>query len=267
VNQEQVKQKLLKLDPTVEDFTVTFTGKKSKKVDGLYKPDSREILIHNDNFEGDAPLIYTAIHEFAHHVQFTRTTLPVSSKAHTANFWNIFHNLLLDAEKRGIYTNVFHEDERFIALTKKIKEDYIAPNGGLIREFGALLMEAHGLCMKAQASFDDYVDRELGLHRSSAKSMMKISARNVDPRLGYENMRTVASIRDEDTAKAAERAFLEGDSPDMVKVQYASRPRPDSPLKQLYVERDRIEKSLDTLTKKLAEIERRIHDFEEKSRD
>ncbi len=264
MNQDQVKQKLLKLDPSVEDFTVTFTGKKSKRVDGLYKPDTREILIHNDNFTSDGPLMYTAIHEFAHHVQFTRSTLPVSSKAHTAHFWNIFHNLLIDAEKRGIYRNVFHEDERFAALTKKIKENFIAPNGELIREFGALLMEAHDLCVRHHASFEDYVDRELGLHRSAARSMMKISSREVDPRLGYENMRTVASIRDEDTSRAAEKAFLEGDSPDMVKAQYASRPKPDSPLKQLYVERDRLEKSLDTLTKKLAEIERRINDFETK---
>lgn len=266
MNQDQVKQKLLKLDPSVEDFSVTFTGKKSRKVDGLYKPDTREILIHNDNFNGDGPLMYTAIHEFAHHIQFTRSTLPVSSKAHTSHFWNIFHNLLLDAEKRGIYVNVFHEDERFIALTKKIKDDFIVPNGEMIREFGALLMDAHELCTRMQASFEDYVDRELGLHRSAAKSMMKISAREVDPRIGYENMRTVASIRDEDTSRAAEKAFLEGDSPDMVKAQYATRPKADSPLKQLYVERDRIEKSLDTLTKKLAEIERRIYDFE-KSRD
>ena len=64
--------------------------------------------------------------------------------------------------------------------------------------------------------------------------------------------------------KAAEKAFLEGDSPDMVKAQYASRPKPDSPLKQLYAERDRLEKSLETLTKKIAEIERRINDFETK---
>ena len=199
MNQEQVKQKLLKLDPTVEDFTVTFTGKKSRKVDGLYKPDTREILIHNDNFEGDSPLMYTAIHEFSHHIQFTRTTLPVSSKAHTANFWNIFHNLLLDAEKRGIYANVFHEDERFIALTKKIREDYIAPNGELIRDFGALLMEAHGLCVKAQASFEDYVDRELGppslrgeVHdedfrqeRGPAPGIREHAHRRVDPGRGH----------------------------------------------------------------------------------
>jgi len=261
MNQDQVKQKLLKLDPTVEDFSVTFTGKKSKRVDGLYKPDTREILIHNANFESDNPLMYTAIHEFAHHIQFTRSVLPVSSRSHAPHYWNIFHNLLIDAERLGIYENVFHRDERFVSLTKKIKDDFITPNGELIREFGALLMEAHGLCVRNHASFEDYVDRELGLHRSAARSMMKITSKNVDPRIGPENMRTVASIRDEETAKAAEKAFLEGDSPDMVKVQYASRPKPGDPMKQLMAERDRLERSLDTLTRKLAEVERRINDL------
>jgi hypothetical protein len=157
-----------------------------------------------------------------------------------------------------IYDNIFHRDERFIELTKKIREEFIAPSGELIREFGSLLFQAYELCSRHQASFEDYVDRELGLHRSSAKSMMKINNREVDPRIGYENMRTVASIRDPEISKAAEKAFLEGDSPDMVKAQYASRPLAGDPLKQLYAERDRIERTLDTLTRKLAEVERRI---------
>ncbi len=266
MNQDQVKQKLLKLDPSVEDFSVIFTGKKSRRVDGLYKPDTREILIHNANFEDDNSLMYTAIHEFAHHIQFTRSVLPVASRTHAPRFWNIFHNLLIDAEKLGIYENIFHRDARFISLTKKIKEDFITPNGELIREFGALLMEAHALCVKNRASFEDYVDRELGLHRSAARSMMKISSKNIDPRIGPENMRLVAGIRDEETAKAAEKAFLEGESPDMVKAQYATRPKPGDPMKQLMAERDRLERSLDAITRKLAEVERRINDLKHSAR-
>ena len=48
MNQTQVKELLLQLKEDVEEFSVIFSGKKSKKVDGLYKPDSREIIIHKD---------------------------------------------------------------------------------------------------------------------------------------------------------------------------------------------------------------------------
>ena len=110
MNQDQVKTKLLELDKSVEDFTITFSGKKSKKVDGLYKPDIREIILHTENFGNDNQLIYTAIHEFAHHIQFTKSSIPISIRAHTNKFWNIFHNLLFDAESKGIYENVFKKD-------------------------------------------------------------------------------------------------------------------------------------------------------------
>jgi Zn-dependent peptidase ImmA (M78 family) len=66
MNQDQVKEKLLKLHDCTEDFIVIFSGKKSKKVNGLYKPDKREIIIHNRNLDNDNLLLYTAIHELAH---------------------------------------------------------------------------------------------------------------------------------------------------------------------------------------------------------
>ena len=86
MNQDQVKSLLLRLDRDAEEFSVTFSGKKSKKVDGLYKPDGREIIIHNENFANDNALIYTAIHEFAHHLHFTGSAAPTSCRAHTEPF-------------------------------------------------------------------------------------------------------------------------------------------------------------------------------------
>ena len=47
----------------VIDFTVVQTGKKSSKVNGLYKTDSHEILLHNKNFTTNNAIMYTAIHE------------------------------------------------------------------------------------------------------------------------------------------------------------------------------------------------------------
>ena len=69
MNQDKVKEILLSLRDTSLEFSVTFTGKESKKVNGLYKPDTKEILIHNKNFKNDNQLVYTAIHEYAHHLE------------------------------------------------------------------------------------------------------------------------------------------------------------------------------------------------------
>ena len=260
MNQDQVKKDLLRLDKDVEDFTVTFSGKKSRKVDGLYRHEWSEIIIHNKNFANDNALMYTAIHEFAHHVQFKKTGAPVSHRAHTNLFWDIFHKLLRKAEEKGVYGNVFKSDERFTMLTKKLKDNFIHVDGEIMKELGGLLLEAHTLCRETGASFEDYVDRELLLHRRAAKAIMSIHARDINPEIGYENMKTVASIRDDGVMRLAEKAFMEGHSPDMVKAKF--KPRINTAgdtLDKLLGDRARIEKSIERLTRELLRIEEKIN--------
>ncbi len=258
MNQDQIKEKLLLLDDSAEDFTVVLTGKSSRKVDGQYHPEKREIIIHNKNFNGDNALMYTAIHEFAHHLHFSRSPVPISTRAHTNQFWSILHQLLFDAERKGIYTNIFERDQRFVDLTERIRGNILSANGQLMKELGGLLMEAQELCEKSEASFDDYVDRVLGLHRTAAKTVMRVYSMNVSPEIGFENMRTVASIGDHEKRKKAEDAFLKGDSPDMVKAQFATRVRQEDTLERLESEKRRIERTIESLAARLEEIERRI---------
>jgi len=261
MNQDQIVENLIKLDDTVEDFTVTFSGKASKKVDGLYKPEGHEILIHNKNHASDNALMYTAIHEFAHHIQFTTSPKPVSSKSHTTFYWNILHRLLNKAEELGIYKNIFETEAEFVKLTKEIKEKYLHENGKLMKDFGQLIARAYELCMEYHTSFDDYMDRVLGLHRATAKKIMKFHTQDLNPEIGYENMKTVAAISDDDVRGLAQEAFLEGQSPDMVKEQFTSRELPDSRLEWLQQERERLAQSLEKLTIKLASVEQQINDF------
>jgi hypothetical protein len=261
MNQDQVKERLLELDPKVDNFTLIFTGKTSKKVDGLYYPDRCEIIIHNKNFSDDNQLMYTAIHEFAHHLHHSRSSVPVSNRAHTIQFWDIFHKLLFLAEEKGIHNNIFKKDKRFLDLTSKIKKNYLMANAQIMKDLGGLLEEADVLCHELNACFDDYVDRELLLHRGTAKLLMKIKSMNINPQIGYENMKTVAAIRDDTAREHAEEAFSEGMTPDMVRAEFAARNKPDGSMTQLLEERDKIERSIDTLTKKLVKIERRINDL------
>jgi len=53
MNQDQVKKALLSIADAPQEFSVIFTGKKSGRVNGLYKTDTREILLHNRNFSGE----------------------------------------------------------------------------------------------------------------------------------------------------------------------------------------------------------------------
>jgi len=259
MNQQQVVESLIELDTEAEDFVLTFTGKKSKKVDGLYKPENKEILIHNKNFADDNALIYTAIHEFAHHIQFTRSSAPISVRAHTNHFWNIFHNLLFLAEEKKIFNNIFKKEQRFIELTKKLKETFLTANGKLMKEFGGLLIEAYELCRQFGVSFEDYVDRELQIHRTTAKTLIKMNTFDLNPDIGYENMKLVAKIKEPEMRSLAEAAFTDGKSPDMVKAAFFNhfQNEPDL-LENLIRKKNLIERNIEKLTLELADINCRI---------
>ena len=261
MNQDQVKNKLVKL-AEVPDFSVIFSGKKSSKVDGLYKPESREIIIHNHNMTGDHDLMYTAIHEFAHHVHCCTSGIPVSGRCHTSQFWAVFHDLLKKAEKKKIYSNPFKTDEEFVKLTAEIRENYIKKNGQLMKKLGSLLFKARDLCLKKHLSFDDYSDRELNLHRSIAKTVIKLNSYDISPEIGYENMKTVAAVANHEKRTEVEKEFLKHESPDLVKI--IAKGHTDltddevDPVTKLEAEKMKIEKTISTLKKKLADVEKRI---------
>ena len=107
----RIKEILMDIAPTELDFTVTQTGKESKRVNGLYSPDTHEILLHNKNFKTDNQLIYTAVHEYAHHLNAENllNTLGVAAvynaKVHNQAFWARFNELITIAEEKGDFVN------------------------------------------------------------------------------------------------------------------------------------------------------------------
>lgn len=263
MNQDQVKEKLLLLEENIEEFTVIFSGKQSKKVNGLYHIETREIIIHNKNFTEDNPLMYTAIHEFAHHVHMCRSGGPVSNRAHTVEFRSIFHELLHKAEEKGIYLNVVDSVAELRNLAGEIRDKYMKVNGELMKDFGHSLMEAEKLCRQHNARFEDFIERALRLPKATASTLMKITALDLPPDLGYENMKTLAGIRNNDARAEATQAFMAGDTPDQVKQAISLREptRPQDPAKKLASEKKRIEKTLNSLQKRLEEILRELEEL------
>lgn len=267
MNQQDVKDYLLKLESDVADFSVVFSGKSSKKVNGLYKPDSMEILIHNKNFDEDNALLYTAIHEYAHHVHFTSQhyTRPNDKRAHTIAFRTILHRLLGKAEEVGIYKNVFDATPEFVDLTKKIKDHYLHKNASLMKDFGRLLIEAITLCEKHEASFDDYVERSLAIHRSEAKSMMKVFALDLDPKIGLDNMKLLSNIKDADKRSIVQEMIKEGKSQDETKYfmrEDKEKVKGEETIDRLLAEKKRIERSLEKMQERLSQLDAKITHLE-----
>jgi len=263
MNQDNVKQKLLLIEDTPLEFTLIFSGKKSKKVNGLYKPASREIIIHNRNFNGDDTgqnlLLYTAIHEYAHHQHACSRGGTLSPRAHNSEFWAIFHALLEKAEKKKIYSDIFAVSPELLKLTEVIRGKYLKNNGELVKEMGMHLIKAHNLCTEIGVRFEDYVDRMLRIPRTAANTAIKMFEYDIAPEVGADNMRFLANIRGDEERKAAETALIKGKSPDTVKIQVRGKEKEEiNPVEILEKEKNRLEKTIETLTKRLEEVKREL---------
>jgi len=262
MNQDMVKEKLLLLEEHIEEFSVIFSGKQSKKVNGLYYPETREIILHNKNFTDDTGLMYTAIHEFAHHVHFCRAREQgnhlLSNRAHTVEFRAIFHDLLQKAESEGLYANKMQEVQELQELAEQIKQKFLKYHGELAKDFGQALMEAEKLCRQFGVRFEDFVERVLCMPRQTAGTMMKMKALDLPEDLGYENMKTLSAVRNPQVRNEAIEAFQKGLSTDQVKQglkEHANLNQKRDPVKQLLSEKKRIQKSLNYLNKRLEELE------------
>ncbi len=257
MNQDQIKDLLLKIEESTTEFSVTFTGKKSSLVNGLYKPLTREILIHNKNFENEQQLVYTAIHEYAHHLHCERKAFIPGARHHSNEFWSIFHDLLDKAETAGIYQNIFGQEKAFMDLTGRIRE-IMPKNGELMLQIGKLIVEAEELCRKHCVRFEDYLDRALGVPRTSASAAMKAFSFQVPADLGWDAMKLVSGIKKPDVRGAAIDAFRSGKSPEAVKALIKNDPSDDDIKERLAKERARLERTIQNLQQRLAMVEKEL---------
>ncbi len=262
MNQDSVKDMLLQIESSELEFTVTFSGKESDKVNGLYKPENREIILHNKNFKSDNQLVYTAIHEYTHHlinekkIEENQGLAPIkNTRVHTTEFWARFHSLLEIAEQKGLYVIGLEDSPELAKLTEEIRENYMKTNGQLMQEFGRLLGKAYELCKAANIRYEDYIDRVLKLPRQAAKSITRVSNVEVDPALGYENMKMVASLPTPEKRAEAQQQILEGKSPDSVRAVMKKKSQEVDIKTKLEKEKKRIEKTISQLTNRLEMVE------------
>lgn len=264
MDNQRIKEILLEIRETQIDFTVTQTGKESKRVNGFYKPDTHEIFLHNKNFNSDNQLIYTAVHEYTHHIMTEKKlesdpTYVCNSKVHTGEFWALFGELIAIAEEKKYYCIGWENCEELKNLTEDIKVNYLAKNGQLMQEFGKKLARAWELCRENNIRYEDYTDRVLCMPRNSEKEIRRVGAVTVDPSIGFDNMKVVASVKKPDTRAAVEQEFLQGGkSPSTVREmmkQQAAKANGTDPKSKLEKEKNRLEKTIAQLTQRLELVE------------
>lgn len=261
MNQDQVKNILLQIEDTSLDFSLIFSGKESRKVNGLYKPNEREIILHNKNFANDNEMIYTAIHEYTHHKQCELKGLPRSSRQHTNDFWAMFHRLLSIAEEKGFYKIGLEEGSELEEITKRIRSVLMVEDGRIMKELGELLGKARKLCKEAHVRYEDYIDRVLKLPRSTATSMERMYAFDVDPSIGYDAMKKVASISNIEKRKQAEALYIADNSPALVKTSL-NKKKEENEKTLLEKERLRLERTIDMMKVRLEEVKTRLTELE-----
>jgi hypothetical protein len=81
---------------------------------------------------------------------------------------------------------------------------------------------------------------------------------DLNPEVGADNMRFLAGIRDDDSRKAAEKAFVKGKSPDTVKMAVRNNKAEEEPSLKLEKEKQRLQRTIASLEKRLEEVEREL---------
>lgn len=236
MNQDQLK---LKLDEYTEhqDFSVIFSGKSSKKIDGLYHPEKQEIIIHNKNFTTDGQLMYTALHELSHHIDFVTNRGKTTRNAHGGEFRSIFHGLLEKAVIDGDYEEL---SDPFLDKVIEINKEHTV----FLKKFGKALIDLLDLCQKDHFSFEDVVERKLSMKPGWAKDIMRVYAMDISEEIGGEFSKKVAKIKDPIERKEAEE---KGEIIPKAKPVISG---PESELAEAEKALRRVEKSIENLEKK-----------------
>lgn len=262
MDNESIKRILLDIREAKTDFTVVQSGKECARVNGLYKPDTREIILHNGNFTTDNQEVYTAVHEYTHHLiaeSNAEKGLPIpGSRVHNQAFWATFDELIAEAEKKGYYKLDIDSSPELASLTVTLQKDYIARNGEIMRDFGRLLARAHELCDAANIRYEDYIDRILRLPRISARDAERVGASNVATNLGYDNMKMISAIKDDGKRAHALEMLSNGRSVASVRNALKSPPAELDEKSMLEKEKARLERTIEQLQERLKDVERRL---------
>jgi predicted SprT family Zn-dependent metalloprotease len=269
MTQEQVKANLLKLHDCTEEFTLVFSGKKNRRTNGNYFSADVKILINNRNFEegeaGDNLLFYTAMHELAHHIQFTEKHQD-GVRCHTKLFYSILNDLTDKAEKLGLYR--YDADKE---VKKLIEEaNFMSAQIALLqRELGGVLKRLQSACLRKGVRYEDVVERKVRLSMRTEKKLQKIADLRLPDTLrlpeggvGFETQEVIAGAKSDGSRSDMIKAAAESKSVAQVKQAGSGKKEEEDELATLVREKERISSSIENLKRRFAAVVKRITQLE-----
>lgn len=247
---EKIKEILISLEKADIDFSVTQTGRASKKVNGLYKPATFEILLHDKNFTTENELIYTAIHEYTHHlINCKQKKLGIEvkngGKSHTTEFWAKFDDLLEKAVEAKIYTRERPEDlSALIDEAKKIDREIVT----LKKKLGKILSEIHEKSQKENIRYEDILSHDLNISKNTAEKCLK--SQSIEENYGQDELETVLKVKDSQTRQDVIAGLEKGKTINQVSASI-KKDKNSSQYEKLTKEKVRLEKTIRQLEERL----------------
>jgi hypothetical protein len=258
MTEEQVHERLLQVYEGSEPFSVTF-NRLPKTIWGKYFPYTRSIVVDRCKMANDTMLMYTALHELAHHICY-QDKGQESLRAHTKLFWGIYHNLLDRAEEAGIYER--SSDAAVTALVERAKaKDREA--AALQRELGGILEALWEVCEEKGVRVEDVLERQVGLSRKTWKAMLgaaSLRGQEGIELLGQDAQERAVRLQNKDEGlRELFKGYLAGRS--MAQLDMGKEPRDVDPLKKLEAEKAELDRKIQRLQERLFVVTGRIMAF------
>jgi hypothetical protein len=253
---EEIKTALIKLYECKTDFTVIQTGKQSSKVNGLYKTNTHEILLHNKNFTTNNAVMYTAIHELTHHILTTEKGVR-TVKSHSGIFWATFYDLIDKAIELKLYVRERSAEtaaliKEAVEIQKKIIEAQ--------KQLGLVIAKLYDSCQHNGERIEDVIEHDLQMTRNKAKEYMdnKMSGSNDNDEIA----KAVKFAKDPAVKQAAQQAADAGKTVAQVKAIAKQKVKAtddniESP-EQLEREAERLKKTIAHLYERLMQIQEKL---------
>jgi hypothetical protein len=254
----EVKEALLRVHECREDFTLVFSGKKNGRENGHYRPFRREITIHEANFTRDGVLnenllLYTAVHELAHHILDTEMGRK-GPRSHTKIFWAVFHDLLDKAGEEGVYRpETDAEVDALVEEARRISAEIAA----LQRSLGQVLKRLAETCERKGIRPEDVIERRAQISRRTMDECVKASDLALPEGTGMDAQK--AAVRERDAYRRAViiRAAMKGKT-----IAQIERPREERPAageeEDLFRKKARLEKTIAALSARLKDVLEKI---------
>ncbi len=281
MDNDSIRDILLRLETPSVEVLVVQSGKESARMNGLYKPLDRTIILHNRNeaMKERAVLLRTAIHQYAHHLLVYGTAAdPVPlpdpkeeiSRHHGSRFSACYHRLLSRAGSLDIGVKGFpwSQDPPLSALTDLLKGTLLPRYGALALELGERYGDAEKRCAERGFSFDEWLEEGVGVEVPEARRMMRAHREGLSPASGYDAMKTLLKIPKEHRQEAV-KAVESGDStPKAVEAAYrppfreaaeADSPRTDAEAEKLRREKRRLETKIEQMRLRISRLEARLN--------